>query len=240
MEQYYSLFLNQFQRGATQIPSGSATQIPSGSATENYNYGGVALREGSESSQVTLLQKALDAMSYIYPSINKQIVNGFFGANLRSAVVAYQNLYGLTADGIVGKSTWDSIIKNYQNILNGTKISIPIYPGKIIRLWDSSDMVYDIQAALSKLSVIYNIIPSINVDGIFGASTNAAVMAFQKLFSLSADGAVGKSTWDAIFKTYLEQSSLPMISSMSVDDKSLINSNMVNTLLISQLFRRRF
>lgn len=36
------------------------------------------------------------------------------------------------------------------------------------------------------------------VDGIFGAGTRAAVIAFQRAHGLSADGIVGKNTWRAL------------------------------------------
>jgi peptidoglycan hydrolase-like protein with peptidoglycan-binding domain len=40
----------------------------------------------------------------------------------------------------------------------------------------------------------------IDVDGIFGAKTEAAVIAFQKTNNLTADGDVGKNTWAALAK----------------------------------------
>lgn len=50
--------------------------------------------------------------------------------------------------------------------------------------------VRDLQAALKALG--YNPGP---IDGVFGATTEAAVKAFQQAKGISADGVVGKVTW---------------------------------------------
>ena len=50
--------------------------------------------------------------------------------------------------------------------------------------------VPDLQEALKALG--YN--PG-SIDGVFGATTEAAVKAFQQAKGISADGAVGKVTW---------------------------------------------
>ena len=39
---------------------------------------------------------------------------------------------------------------------------------------------------------------SLNIDGIFGAKTEAAVKSFQTRHQLSADGIVGPKTWHAL------------------------------------------
>ncbi|MCD8189689.1 MAG: peptidoglycan-binding protein, partial [Clostridiales bacterium] len=58
------------------------------------------LRKGDEGQQVRALQMLLGGLT----------VDGIFGANTQSAVIAWQNNYGLDADGIVGPLTWAAIL----------------------------------------------------------------------------------------------------------------------------------
>lgn len=59
-----------------------------------------------------------------------------------------------------------------------------------------------LQEYLSKLSEVYDEIPPINVDGVFGAATRDAVIAAQRLFGLPVTGLVDVFTWDEIVNAY--------------------------------------
>ncbi|MCL2035403.1 MAG: peptidoglycan-binding protein [Oscillospiraceae bacterium] len=54
------------------------------------------------------------------------------------------------------------------------------------------------QQYLSDLRRAYPSLPFIAVDGIFGPQTQGAVIAFQRMFGLTADGIIGPITWNAI------------------------------------------
>ena len=55
---------------------------------------------------------------------------------------------------------------------------------------------------LSVLSAHIQEIPPLNVDGIFGQQTRAAVLAAQRRFGLPETGSVGAQTWDEIYGQY--------------------------------------
>ena len=61
-----------------------------------------------------------------------------------------------------------------------------------------------VQVMLNRISQAYPAIPKIaQVDGIFGAQTEAAVIRFQEVFNLAVDGIVGLATWYAMVRLYV-------------------------------------
>ena len=74
-----------------------------------FNY--PALKKGNKGEYVKLLQKKLIEQGYALP---KYGTDGDFGSETESAVKAFQRDHGLTADGIVGKKTWEAFDKKVQ------------------------------------------------------------------------------------------------------------------------------
>ena len=77
---------------------------------------GVAiLRQGSKGAEVKEVQRRLKLWGYYNGS-----VDGVFGASTRSAVIAFQKKNALTADGVVGKSTYKALgMTDSYNLLMG-------------------------------------------------------------------------------------------------------------------------
>lgn len=84
----------------------SASLIESNGATEEIVATAI-LRQGSTGNEVKEVQRRLKAWGYYNGS-----VDGVFGAGTRSAVIAFQKKNGLTADGVVGKSTYKALGMN--------------------------------------------------------------------------------------------------------------------------------
>jgi len=77
------------------------------------------------------------------------------------------------------------------------------YPGTPLRRGTTGPGVVTIQVELNRISQSYPAIPKISqVDGIFGAQTEASVRKFQEVFGLDVDGVVGKATWYALIRYY--------------------------------------
>ena len=78
------------------------------------------------------------------------------------------------------------------------------YPGTPLRRGTTGPSVVTVQTELNRISQSFPAIPKIpNVDGIFGARTEAAVRKFQEVFGLTVDGVVGQATWYALVRYYV-------------------------------------
>ncbi|MGN0584106.1 MAG: peptidoglycan-binding protein [Ruminococcus sp.] len=80
---------------------------------------GVVLREGSSSEAVKFLQTYLSYIHQTYPEINDVSATGYFGPMTKAAVMAFQKLYGLPQNGVVGSTVWDAITKLYSDLRFG-------------------------------------------------------------------------------------------------------------------------
>ncbi len=171
-----------------------------GNTSEYPEYPGVLLRVGSRGNDVLVMQKYLSDIAKIYPNIPDLTADGIFGNGTRASVVAFQQQFGLAADGIVGASTWNKIMEVHSTL--GEIISDIPYPGFLLKRGSTGEYVKIMQEYLNVISNSYTSIPKLVADGIFGAGTESAVRAFQREFGLVVDGIVGRNTWDAIVREY--------------------------------------
>lgn len=78
------------------------------------------------------------------------------------------------------------------------------YPGTPLRRGTTGPSVVVVQTELNRISQSYPAIPKVpQVDGIFGARTEASVRKFQEIFNLTPDGVVGPATWYALVRLYV-------------------------------------
>ncbi|MGN1445786.1 MAG: peptidoglycan-binding protein, partial [Eubacteriales bacterium] len=171
----------------------------------------VPLRLGSYGAQVRTLQIRLNRISDNYPNIPKiPSVNGIYGIETENAVRVFQETFGLTVDGVVGKATWYAVQRIYiavkrLNSLNSEGLQFADvsqeYAG-VLRLGDANTGVSLLQYYINYLSAYYETIPPLAIDGVFGEATRNAVYAVQNTFGLPVDGVVGEQTWETITNAY--------------------------------------
>jgi peptidoglycan hydrolase-like protein with peptidoglycan-binding domain len=187
--------------------------------TSGPEYPGYLLKQGQDGENIRLMQEYLNKLSTVYPSIPLLTADGKFGPATQQAVIAFQKLFGLSADGIIGKATWEKIVGEYQKIPSS---SVPQYPGYLLKTGSSGDDVTILQTYLAAIAKVYPSIPALSADGQFGSGTAASVKEFQSLFGLSADGIVGKATWDKVVSVYqaLPSTSAPQYSGYALSTGS--------------------
>ena len=162
---------------------------------------------GDTGAGVENLQYYLNYLSRFYSTIPPIDIDGVFGESTRDAVLSLQRTFGLTQDGIVGYDTWYTMLDAYYGILNQLAGSfkegdvIP-FPGVILRIGAESDAIALMQRYLNTIAETYTGIPTVNPTGYFGPMTEQAVIAFQRLFGILANGIVDAATWDEIMSVY--------------------------------------
>ncbi|MDR2940619.1 MAG: peptidoglycan-binding protein [Clostridiales bacterium] len=183
------------------------------------SYPGIELKAGSKGAAVQLMQRCLNELSNHYPSIPEIKADGAFKTDTAKAVMAFQKKCDLSADGVIGRHTWDAICKYYNGIKGKAPVARPSgetaegrpgnekpsgYPGTALETGSCGSSVKLMQGYLNTISIKYPAIPQIEADGLFGPDTEGAVKAFQRQFKVGGDklGVVGKNTWDAISKQY--------------------------------------
>lgn len=157
---------------------------------------GTVLRRGSTGSSVEQVQFWLSDLAQFDASLPGVTVDGRYGAATERAVRAFQQKQHLTADGVVGQTTWKALYAAWvdaQSDLGGTA-----WPGTVLRRGDTGMEVRLVQFWLRLAADNYTALRTVTVDGKFGAATVSAVQAFQTLFGLTSDGAVGRSTWNKL------------------------------------------
>lgn len=77
---------------------------------------GTLLRLGSVGDSVRLMQRYLSTISQSYPSVPPLTTDGTFGSMTDASVRAFQRLFGLGVDGIIGPNTWNLITSVYNKL----------------------------------------------------------------------------------------------------------------------------
>ncbi len=167
------------------------------------------VRRGDRGTDVRSIQYYLAFLGFFNDNLPEITVDGIFGPATENAVRAFQRQYGLTVDGIVGRSTWYRLQDAYNATLNSLpdeyrSYSSLLYPGYTLTTGASGNVVTQVQTFLRTIAQNNNSVPLITVDGVYGERTKDAVEAVQRLSGLPVNGSVGPLTWNAIVNLYNE------------------------------------
>jgi peptidoglycan hydrolase-like protein with peptidoglycan-binding domain len=143
-------------------------------------YEKVTLRLGSTGTAVKVLQKALGL----------RLVDGDFGPQTRSTVVAFETRRHLTANGIVTTPVWRAL-GTATPVAAAKPVARARYAAYVkvtLKLGSKGGAVKVLQQALGLRLV----------DGDFGPQTRSAVVAFERKRHLTANGVVSAVVWRAL------------------------------------------
>lgn len=160
---------------------------------------------GDSGALVRGLQYYLAVVGDFYPEVRPISITGVYDRNTEDAVRDFQTLAGLPVDGILGINTWRALYGAYIGIIrteNAIEGGAAFFPGTTLARGSRGDDVLLIQQYLQRISQSISQVPPVTPDGIFGAQTEQAVLAVQRLFGLEQTGGVGPLTWTAIASLY--------------------------------------
>lgn len=175
------------------------------------SYPGTPLRRGSVGPNVVVIQTELNRISQNYPAIPKvSVVDGIFGAATENSVTAFQEIFNLNPDGVVGPATWYALVRLYTAVTSLSELhsqgqrfyTIAWNKGRPLVPGDRGIQVEHLQYMLRVLAAYISQIPSVAVDGIYGSATRNAVLAAQDYFGLPQTGTVDLTTWNEIYDQF--------------------------------------
>ncbi len=177
------------------------------------SYPGSPLRLGDTGRKVVQLQAMLNRIAQNYPAIPKIApVVGVFGESTRQSVLAFQRIFNLAPDGVVGKATWYKLVYLYVGVLQLSELvsrgqtyyAVQFqFPG-VLREGDRGGEVEVLQYMLNLLAEFTDAIQPPAMDGVFGPETANAVREYQYLLSMTPSGVVDEATWNSIYRSFAQ------------------------------------
>ncbi len=175
------------------------------------SYPGTPLQKGQLNENVRRMQIYLNRISGNYPAIPKITrVNGAFDDSTEDAVRAFQRIFALSPDGIVGKATWYRIVYIYDSVTRLAELdsegigyeNIPKQFRGALTIGSQGGQVVTVQFFLNLISQFTDFVAPVNVDGVYGQGTANQVQAFQIYKGLTPTGDVDERTWDSLYAAY--------------------------------------
>jgi peptidoglycan hydrolase-like protein with peptidoglycan-binding domain len=179
---------------AAAVASGAALLVasPAGAAPAPVNLSSsscpAVIVQGQVNGCVTELQQLLNGHGA------GLVVDGNFGANTLHAVRTFQAATAIAVDGQVGPQTKAKLYTSSGGAPAAVNLSASSCPASVSR-GQHSGCVTELQRLLRRHGF------TVEVDGSFGAQTEAAVRRFQTANRLSVDGVVGPQTKAALYNT---------------------------------------
>lgn len=174
-------------------------------------YPGSPVSLGDQGQNVYIIQQYLNEISKDYPAIPKiSPIDGIFGEATENSVMAFQRIFNLTPDGIVGPATWNKMTLLYVAIRRlaeldsegQTLLGANMEYVSPIGLGDSGAKVSYIQYFLGIISQFDPRVPYVPVTGDFDEQTENSLSQFQSAYGLPVTGVADRATWDVLYDTY--------------------------------------
>ena len=159
-----------------------------------------------EIGSIESLQMMLRNISGNYNEIPGVIPDGIFGTDTLEAVQAFQQRFGLEADGIVDFETWNKIVEisnqvddandNGRLLLAYNENNDDILPGQ------TALELYVIQAMMKALAAVIDSFDDIEITGTHDVTSVNAVKKIQLVVGMDDSGVITVEFYDSLTHLY--------------------------------------
>ena len=137
--------------------------------------------EDQKSRHITELQRYLYSISHYNEKIPRIFPDGIYGPETTQAVKAFQHDYNLPVTGEIDSATWDRLIEVYLDY-NKDAIFLEVFPANfVLDPGSEGPIVYIIQTIINTLSLRFDNIIPVKVNGVYNKETQNAVNSFKKI-----------------------------------------------------------
>lgn len=178
----------------------------------NESYPGTPLRNGDEGYYVRTVQIILNRVRTTYsaiPPIPEE--NGVFDEYTEAAVKAYQSIFHLVPDGIVGKATWYSMVRIFTGLRKLSELDsmgldfnylyndfkYELSPG------DTGFFVELIQFFINYIANFNEFVTPVEMTGTYDKYTEEAIKSFQTFVGLPVTGIADELTTLELYNAYI-------------------------------------
>ena len=167
----------------------------------NGTWNGTVLSTGASGSAVEQVQFWLNTLAQYDSAIPSVKVDGVFGTATANAVRAFQRKYGLTVDGVVGRTTWNSLYGRASQLRSSGPVvtlkRLP-YPGTPLTVGSSGDTVLYYNLLLQRIAYYFSSVEAPPLADRYTEETATATRSAQQLLGLEQTGIADADTWTAV------------------------------------------
>ena len=162
-------------------------------------------------SPIYNLQVFLRTISQKYPLIPNVLPDGYYGDATVKAVIAFQNMHGLSPTGVTDNATWTEIVRVYEAIeRENTSNRLDFFPEEDLFLENDNytPTIAIIQTMLNSLSERFSNLTSVEINGVNDEATQTAIIKLQSIAGLNADGSITKpfvNVISALYEAYVSK-----------------------------------
>ena len=170
------------------------------------------LKLGDINEHVLNLKNELNVISVNYPDIPRIYpVDQEFDEATETAVRSFQRIFQLPVTGTVDKATWFEIKRIHEAVRrlasSSSEVIIPIeIYQENIPAPGANEVFPTIQLAqyfLNVLSVYYDAIPAVDINGTLDNETQYSIRQFQRVMGLEPTGQLDDETWNLMYSYIL-------------------------------------